>query len=51
MSSVEFKDNSAALGFDPDILETPEIDLYRFGFYGDNPPESVRQVLEILELE
>lgn len=36
------------LGFDPALLDTPEMDLYRFGFYGDNPPECLKSVLDAL---
>ena len=37
------------LGFDPELLDTPEMDLYRFGFYGDNPPECLKPVLDALK--
>ena len=40
-----------ALGFDPDILETPEMDLYRFGFYRDDPPDGLKDAIAILERE
>lgn len=36
----------AILGFDPDELNTPEMDLRRFGFYDDGGDEQAKHIGE-----